>query len=269
MGGLLSKNNIPIHHKCRNCGLICNPKRSPSRCVNAKYTRTENIIRTIVPNELVRWNLAFKYEPIEFTSDKINTNYKIDIPSKIPLNPCGRTGIIGRGHLRYYGPNYAADPVVTRWKHDNSNKIVYIYDKPVLQFVGIKRKDSKQLAIPGGMVDKGENVIQTLQREFHEEALNIPEMKTLPSTIKDIFDNKGVKIYTGYVDDPRNTDNSWIETTVYNFHDENNTNLGLLKLNGGDDALSAAWYDIDSNTSLYASHGDFLKSVVKLHSAHW
>lgn len=27
-------------------------------------------------------------------------------------------------------------------------------------------------------------------------------------------------IYRGYVDDPRNTDNAWIETVAYNFHDD-------------------------------------------------
>ena len=25
-------------------------------------------------------------------------------------------------------------------------------------------------------------------------------------------------IYRGYVDDPRNTDNAWVETTCYHFH---------------------------------------------------
>ena len=29
-----------------------------------------------------------------------------------------------------------------------------------------------------------------------------------------------VQIYRGYVDDPRNTDNAWMETVVINFHDE-------------------------------------------------
>lgn len=33
-----------------------------------------------------------------------------------PLNPEGRTGLKGRGILGKWGPNHAADPVVTRWK---------------------------------------------------------------------------------------------------------------------------------------------------------
>lgn len=28
------------------------------------------------------------------------------------------------------------------------------------------------------------------------------------------------QIYKGYVDDPRNTDNAWIETIAMNFHDD-------------------------------------------------
>lgn len=35
-----------------------------------------------------------------------------------PLNPIGRTGLRGRGNLFRWGPNYAADIVVTRWKPD-------------------------------------------------------------------------------------------------------------------------------------------------------
>ena len=32
----------------------------------------------------------------------------------LPLNPKGRTGLVGRGVLGRWGPNHAGDPVVTR-----------------------------------------------------------------------------------------------------------------------------------------------------------
>ena len=41
-----------------------------------------------------------------------------------------------------------------------------------MQFVSIKREDTGEFAIPGGMCDPGENVSQSLKREFGEEALN-------------------------------------------------------------------------------------------------
>lgn len=51
-----------------------------------------------------------------------------------------------------------------------------ITGRPILQFVCIQRRDCGAWAIPGGMVDPGERVSVTLQREFQEEALNSLEM---------------------------------------------------------------------------------------------
>lgn len=49
---------------------------------------------------------------------------KYRIVENYPQNPCGRTGIIGRGLLGRWGPNHAADPIVTRWKRDRSGTIL-------------------------------------------------------------------------------------------------------------------------------------------------
>jgi hypothetical protein len=58
------------------------------------------------------------------------------------------------------------------------------------------------------MVEKKERVTDTLQREFFEEAMNFPNMdkraqRTLLARIKDVFENGGIRVYCGYVDDPR------------------------------------------------------------------
>jgi hypothetical protein len=239
--------NIPIHHKCRNCGRACGSSKSTNTCVNAKFTRTGTkdqplIIRPIVPDGKVRWSTSFNYQPIEFTSEKVRTSTKeyvdrdprrdsnVNIPwnsddrlcdrrsyhgnykivGNVPENPCGRTGITGQGHLGHFGPNHAADPIVTRWKcdidgmrtrHPNTQK-------GILQFVCIRRKDTNEYAIPGGMVEKKEKITDTLQREFHEEVLNFPDLderskEDLMLTIKNVFENGGIKVYCGYVDDPR------------------------------------------------------------------
>ena len=45
-------------------------------------------------------------------------------------------------------------------------------------------------------------------------------------------------MYSGYVDDPRNTDNAWMETVVYNFHDETGEYVGQLHLHAGNLSLS-------------------------------
>lgn len=181
------------------------------------------------------------------------------------MNPVGRTGIKGRGLLGRWGPNHAADPIVSRWKK-NSNK-------SILQFVGIQRKDTGEWAIPGGMVDPGEKITTTLRREFMEEALNSMEknsfeLKHIEKKISDFFD-KGVEIYKGYVDDPRNTDNAWMETIAFNFHDSTDEIVGSLDLQAGDDAKNVRWIDISNELLLYASHKDLIKKVAEQHNAYW
>jgi 8-oxo-dGTP pyrophosphatase MutT (NUDIX family) len=61
-----------------------------------------------------------------------------------------------------------------------------------------------------GMVDPGEHVSETIKREFQEEAMKNGEEKTC---IDQLFSN-GYKLYEYYVDDPRNTDNAWMETVA-------------------------------------------------------
>ncbi|CAD5115997.1 unnamed protein product [Dimorphilus gyrociliatus] len=190
----------------------------------------------------------------------------------LPLNPKGKTGIVGRGILGRWGPNHAADPIVTRWNLKNDGT-------KVLQFVAIKRGDNGEWAIPGGMVEPGENVSQTLIKEFCEEALGIWEEESkdisletreekrteIVNELKEFFEETGVKIYSGYVDDPRNTDNAWVETTVFNFHETDSKTVSKYNLRAGDDAINVKWMNIDECQQLYASHLDFVRMVAEKH----
>ncbi|XP_048847704.1 ADP-ribose pyrophosphatase, mitochondrial [Brienomyrus brachyistius] len=193
-----------------------------------------------------------------------------------PLNLRGRTGLTGRGLLGRWGPNHAADPIVTRWKKDVGGQPVVNPRSglPLLQFVSIMRKDCGEWAIPGGMVDPGERVSLTLQREFSEEALNSlaasPQQRALlRQRIDKLFSSPGLQVYKGYVDDPRNTDNAWMETVAVNFHDETGDSVSELPLQAGDDAGQVTWMDLDSALSYYASHSHFLEMVAKERQAHW
>nr|XP_020508902.1 ADP-ribose pyrophosphatase, mitochondrial [Labrus bergylta] len=201
-------------------------------------------------------------------------NYKTEKGK--PLNPRGRTGVTGRGLLGRWGPNHAADPIVTRWKVDAKGAKMNhpVSKRPILQFVSIKRKDCGEWAIPGGMVDPGEQVSLTLQREFSEEALNsltLPpsERAKVHERITKLFKSSGLQVYKGYVDDPRNTDNAWMETVAVNFHDESGDSVSGLPLQAGDDAGQVKWVDVDSSVPFYASHSRFLELVAKERKAHW
>ena len=124
------------------------------------------------------------------------------------------------------------------------------------------------------MVDPGEKVSKTLRREFMEEALNGLELdertKKEKLAVIDNFFDSGTEVFRGQVvTDPRNTDNSWMETVVYHIHDETGDIVGGLDLKAGDDAAEVTWKDIDSNLSLYADHKDFIKKIVTRMNAHW
>uniref|UniRef100_A0A0K0E9K0 Nudix hydrolase domain-containing protein n=1 Tax=Strongyloides stercoralis TaxID=6248 RepID=A0A0K0E9K0_STRER len=229
-----------------------------------------NVYRVNVPEKFSQWNVKWDdYSPPDYTSSEatnkiwsddkeLNTNnykwnaidgdinrisfmgpYQISTDNR-PLNPIGRTGLKGRGILGRWGPNHAADPIVTR-----------IIDNK-LQFVGIQRKDTGEWAIPGGMVDKGENVSKTLLREFTEETLNNTPLKI----VEELFKN-GILLYNGYVDDHRNTDNSWMETSVYLFHDSENDLLNT-NFKAGSDAGAVDWVTYSENLQLYADHKKYL-----------
>ncbi|KAL0883087.1 hypothetical protein ABMA27_016553 [Loxostege sticticalis] len=267
------------------------------KCRGGTYPRS-SIERFPVPDDKVSWSTDYMdYKPANFTSPGIHgkpwadpeigdPNFKpswnkidgkvnrashmgtYNVVDGYPQNPIGRTGIIGRGVLGRWGPNHAADPVVTRWKRLNNGDVeIDSSNKPILQFVAIKRGDTGEWALPGGMVDPGEKVAAAAIREFQEEAVNSFAMSNEEkSAWLDRFNSlfsAGETVYEGYVDDWRNTDNAWMETIAYNFHDENGTTVGALKLHAGDDAVGVRWVDITPDIQLYASHEGIVNEVLK------
>ena len=60
-----------------------------------------------------------------------------------------------------------------------------------------------------------------------------------------------------------------METTVYNFHDEDDKTFGDFKLSAGDDAGQVTWMTINKDLELYASHKNFIELVVKKLGASW
>ena len=132
--------------------------------------------------------------------------------------------------------------------------------------VAIQRKDTGDWAIPGGMVDAGETVSVTVRREFTEEAGNLTDegrREQFTRLTDELFAN-GVVVYQGYVDDPRNTDHAWMETTAFHFHC--GRELGsMLPLESGDDAAAVKWLDVDGDeqdyANLYASHREWVDDI--------
>ncbi len=167
---------------------------------------------------------------------------RIDKKTGRPQNPKGRTGIEDRGLLGKWGANFAADPIITRINPNTG----------MLEMIAIQRKDTGQLAIPGGMVDYGEDIAQTLQRELEEE------------TGVSIDMTHAELVYQGYIDDPRNTDNAWMETSAKHIHvaDDEASKMHLV---AGDDAQAVQWLLLTREAvgSLYASHATLVRATLQ------
>lgn len=157
------------------------------------------------------------------------------------------TGMTGRGVLGKFGPNYAADPLVTR-DHESG-----------MQVLLVTRADGS-LALPGGMVEKGKSVPQTLYDEFTEEAVEDGP------AVEKLFNECGQGVvYDGFVDDTRNTDNAWMETLVKHYHatPEIAAKLELCTTDKSEGILGVKWYTIKSlkDEDMFASHIDWIRKV--------
>lgn len=53
------------------------------------------------------------FDPVS-NIDRTSFMGRYEVKDGIPVNPKGRTGLVGRGSLGHWGPNKAVDPVVTR-----------------------------------------------------------------------------------------------------------------------------------------------------------
>lgn len=161
------------------------------------------------------------------------TEYQFDALGR-PRNIVGRTGMSGRGRLGKWGPNQAADGLVTRQVSQ---------DPAVFEFVAIQRSDTGIWALPGGMVDANETFRHAAIREFFEEAATEDDMPIF----EPIMEKEGVVTYSGAVDDNRATDNAWTETSVFHWVFDASRHPPL-RLKAADDAIGVAWLRTDSPT---------------------
>jgi ADP-ribose pyrophosphatase len=171
------------------------------------------------------------------------TTYKENAETvELPLNPKGRTGLEGRGKLGRFGANPAGDAIVTRISPKTGK----------LEMLAIHRPPKGELAFPGGMVDKGEQPFQTIARELKEE-LDVS-----------VDFHRATTVYGGYVDDPRNTDNAWMETTAMHVH-LSPEQAKQIEPHATEEAPKWEWMPLDSKhlNGMYASHADIARRMLE------
>ncbi|XP_078512418.1 transient receptor potential cation channel subfamily M member 2 [Lissotriton helveticus] len=251
-----------------------------------------NINRFPVPDEMVPWQRDFLiyhppfhiapredrgvFGPLTWSPQSLpKRNYNalnglIDLRSAcgtykvrdgVPLNPMGRTGIRGIGSLRCYGPNHSLHLVLTRWRRNINGSISRKNSKKMLEILAVKPISSQHWALPGGTLAPGEKLPSKLKEILKEEFWQQFE----------ILKNQGTEVYQGYLDDPRNTDNAWIETLAINVHFESQEKLDLLTSNllDREPDFSIRWQVVDQKIPLFANQKEILRKAAENFRAHY
>lgn len=180
----------------------------------------------------------------------------------------------------YRGPNHASDPLICR----------ICYETKKLQIILTKRPDTFEWGLPGGITEAGEVVsvkklTDILKQSFSVEQTEPTSIKGGDSSMKldrdspmqtaktkflKMFENANDRniLYVGVVDDPRNTDNSWMETIAVLIYLDGELSQLQLPVKRVSDLESAEcnkyyWVEYQSGMSLFASHSKFVAAAIR------
>ncbi|KAF3843040.1 hypothetical protein F7725_001889 [Dissostichus mawsoni] len=221
--------------------------------VNARqfYYPNSKLTRFPVPEEKVPWEFSFTcYMPSYYTSEESGDHLdgSESEASNNYRNPGGRTGMRGRGALSQLGPNPNLDLVLTRWGDS---------ERSVLDYLVVWDEKQGTLALPGGPIESADHLPVILRRTMGKKMYEIVNAKL----------SEGTKVFEGYVDDCRNTDNAWVEITVLNIHLDrasqttDDINSMVVSSHG-----ALQWREVSGKTRLSSNQRDSLRLVAELHN---
>ncbi|XP_059896927.1 transient receptor potential cation channel subfamily M member 2 [Gadus macrocephalus] len=206
-----------------------------------------------VPEEMVPWEVTFgSYDPP--TYDPEESEDCLDGFHRKALekhrNPGGRTGLIGRGALPQLGANPVLELVLTRWRNQ---------DRSALEFLAVWDQFQESWALPGGPVQSENHLPAALEKMMGKQLYQYIQEKV----------EEGTKVFEGYVDDARNTDNSWVEVTVLALELDRTgplmTSINLMVAHSRGSAEVLEWQEVSGRARLSAYQRDSLLRVAELH----
>lgn len=178
-----------------------------------------------------------------YTSDRVFSKEELgDFDPELRLHPWFEkmistpgVGVVpGKGRFFFYGPNYAADPIILRQSENG------------LEVLLIQRPDTKMWAFAGGFIEKDEDARTTALREAFEETG--VDFTSIADT--------AVEIYKGIVSDLRTTAFAWPETTAIMF---DATGVDFLQPQKTEESLESKWFSVNElPDSFFGSHSALL-----------
>ncbi|KAM8975634.1 transient receptor potential cation channel subfamily M member 2-like [Pelodytes ibericus] len=295
--GFSSKTRILVHSSSlesegKNTALESVGDKTSLYHVNARILLYPlcNVTRYPVPDEMVPWEVSFpNYDPPCYIAERndrgsYDPNYEMILTSRrynaldglfdfrsscgtytvkegMPLNPMGRTGLRGVGSLRWFGPNHSLHLVLTCWSLRHLGVSQEKMNRKMLEVLVVKHRNNELWALPGGTLDPGKKIPSKLQSILKPDYL-MSFMKLLET---------GTEVFHGYLDDPRNTDNSWIETQGINIHLQTWEDMDsfLQNLHESDSEISVRWQLLDRKIPLFANEKEILQWTAEHHGAHY
>ncbi|XP_065281719.1 ADP-ribose pyrophosphatase, mitochondrial isoform X3 [Dermacentor albipictus] len=235
--------------------LLPRTMRVHAKCRGATYPGTD-VQRLYVPENKVPWTVEWPdYKPPEFSIPALSSKPWADPELGANFSPCWN----------------ALDGNVDRRSHEGTYAVVE--GKP-LNSHGRTGLSGRGRLGRWGPNHAGDPIVTRWKRDAEgmkviNQCSQLPVLQFVAIARRDSGEWAIPGVYKGYVDDPRNTDNAWMETVAYNFHDESGDVTGKFSLEAGDDAAKVKWTDINKELCLYASHSDFVHKVVQRLKAHW
>jgi serine/threonine protein kinase len=148
---------------------------------------------------------------------------KYEVEGGAPRFPHGRTGISGRGNLRRWGPNHEVMPIISTWKVSEAG--APIPEDPVLFILCLSEDIQGKPKLMSAPVTDGADFARAAYGFIADCALG-----TSLASVKDrdaVIDEQlapllgaavANELYKGIANDPRVTDNAWVEVVATNFH---------------------------------------------------
>ncbi len=180
---------------------------------------------------------------------------------------------------------------MTRWKQAK-NRPIYIDRRKLLEFIAVRDRVTNTSIIPGdkilgdeskfsvvcrtfmeivfeeGDVEKGYNFqLEDMTKFFCSFATkSLINFAAVSPPYTDVFHDFGfvpTMIYSGYIDDPRNTDNAWIEAEIWNFHYDKQDFFDSKIKNP-----ESKWREVSSNIRIASNEiiSDALKEISEIHN---
>ncbi|OON13534.1 transporter, cation channel family protein [Opisthorchis viverrini] len=225
-------------------------------------------------NENLRGISFNQYDPhAKIRRQSLLGRYRLDPTTGAPLNPMGRTGLLGKGLLPRWGPNHSIVICITRWSRDpRTGNQVTRSNRGVLQYIALER--TKRLCIPWYLTDHSNRceldtcVPKVISSFITRRARATLSEKRVDRLLKRLDKAEVTQIFKGYLDDQLNADSAWTETVVINIHEGNAKGAYM-----GDDFLKlfsepatgeqCKWMEVGQSSNLRTSHNYILKSVAE------